>query len=296
MNRKFMAALLAMVMVIGMLPTSAMAARPPRPNVPEQPEEPPHVHDYSNQTTLSEGTCTTPAQFWVYCDCGDGFEVEGAVNSEAHYAGCPHEKEQHVHDYCNQTTLSEGTCTTPAQFWVYCDCGDAFEVEGAVNAEAHYAGCPHSEEEHVHDYCNQITLSEGTCTTPAQFWVYCDCGDAFEVDGIVNAEAHYAGCPHEKEHVHKYEKTVLSEGTCITKSEYWFACECGDAYKEEGELNANGHLYSNGVCLLCNAAAPADSQEPVEEIAYATASTAGLDNVPKTGSAFVEWLYALIFG
>ena len=185
MNRKFMAALLAMVMVIGMLPTSAMAH-----NVSEQSEEPPHVHNYCNQTTLSEGTCTTPAQFWVYCDCGDGFEVEGAVNSEAHYAGCPHEKE----------------------------------------------------------------------------------------------------------HVHKYEKTVLSEGTCITKSEYWFACECGDAYKEEGELNANGHLYSNGVCLLCNAAAPADPQEPVEEIAYATASTAGLDNVPKTGSAFVEWLYALIFG
>jgi hypothetical protein len=38
------------------------------------------------------------------------------------------------------------------------------------------------------------------------------------------------------------------------------------------------------------------SHTKVEEIAkLKAASTKGLDNVPKTGSFFLEWLYALIF-
>ena len=55
-------------------------------------------------------------------------------------------------------------------------------------------------------------------------------------------------------------------------------CVCGEVIDEAVE-----HTYESGRCVNCFARKPACKHD-------------GYDYVPRTDSAFVEWLYALIFG
>ena len=64
-------------------------------------------------------------------------------------------------------------------------------------------------------------------------------------------------------------------------------CTCG-SYVQVGCLDNDG----DGKCDSCGYIKYVAPDEAPAQVA----STAGLDNVPKTGCAFVEWLYALIFG
>ena len=64
---------------------------------------------------------------------------------------------------------------------------------------------------------------------------------------------------------HKHVLTDSKDPTYLAEGYKVYTCSCGDTYTET-----------------------------LAKLTFA--STAGLDNVPKTGCAFVEWLYALIFG
>lgn len=85
----------------------------------------------------------------------------------------------------------------------------------------------------------------------------------------------------EGDHEHKYVAHSNNNGTHNT------SCTCGLGENNIACVDAD----KNGECDACKY-----YLMPVELPTYAAASTAGLDNVPKTGCAFIEWLYALIFG
>ena len=112
--------------------------------------------------------------------------------------------------------------------------------------------------------------------------VTCECGEvlseatahSYDLNGI---------CACGAIHICHYDASVTSnnDGT------HNINCTCG-SYVQVGCLDNDG----DGKCDSCGYVKYVAPDEAPAQVA----STAGLDNVPKTGCAFVEWLYALIFG
>ena len=239
----------------------------------------PCAHNY--QTVKEQAaTCTEPAYVWEKCTlCGNEKNGEvGSVDPNAH----------------NYVVVKEqaATCTEPAYVWEKCTrCGNEKNGEvGAVDPTAH----------------NYEVVKEllATCLEPAYVWEKCShCGNEKNgevgaadpnahnyVDGKCTICGNELNCEHAETYVDIFEANCVKEGYKKT-----YCKACNTLIKEEVLAKNNSHAFVNGVCVLCGASEnPAD---PVEPAAPAqVASTAGLDNVPKTGCAFVEWLYALIFG
>ena len=139
------------------------------------------------------------------------------------------------------------------------------------------------EEDHEHNYVPHSN-NDGTHTSS------CNCGNEVRIDCLDNDGDDFCDscgyllypdiCDHE------------SHGVVDNKDGLSHNVVCRDCTKTLEVKVA--HTYVNGVCA-CGAIDTTPDVLP-EEVPTQQPSTAGLDYVPKTGSCFIEWLYALIFG
>ena len=218
MNRKFMAMLLALVMVISMVPMAAMATE----------NADCLVYGCTPDVTFVEGTCKTEGKMISTCQrCGEVTETSTGFGGHNMIVGA----------------LVEPTCTTPGSKVMMCanGCGHETTEELAVDADAH----------------NMIVgaLVEPTCTLKgSKVWM---CAN---------------GCGHETTE----ELAALKHNMVLVETKN--ATYLADGYNVYDCAPASGETYTE---VLPKLIAP---------------STDGYDYVPRTGSAFVEWLYALIFG
>ena len=222
MNRKFMAMLLVIVMVVGMVPVTAMA------------EE--HEHDYYDHVVSDNAgkhyyvcSCNAEPDGGSYrISCTDGNVNDGLCDSCGYrlYEDPTTKPGTHEHNYVTHTN-NNGTHT------LSCTCG------GSVTMN-----------------CTDGNVNDGLCDS---------CGYRLYEDPTTKPGTHE----------HKYVAHTNNNGTHNT------SCTCGLGEQNIACVDAD----KNFACDDCGYMLPT----------YSADSTAGLDNVPKTGCAFVEWLYALIF-
>lgn len=229
----------------------------------------------------------------ITCDCGvvvnpaaaHEYNVQGDCACGAH--------KQHVHGGLTYIADNEDGATHT----ITCECGDVLNaaaphefneqdicVCGAVREhECDYQ--PESNEDGTHNLvcvcgnsvngltCNDGNVNDGKCDT---------CGYRLYDDPTQRPN----------EHEHNYVAHSNNNGTHDT------SCTCGLGEEAVACVDADkdGDCDDCGYLMPVAPVVPVAPQEPVELPSYAAVSTAGLDNVPKTGCAFVEWLYALIFG
>ena len=258
MNRKFMAMLLALVMVISMVPMAAMATE----------NADCLVYGCSPDVTFVEGTCKTEGKMISTCQrCGKVTETSTGFGGHNMIVGA----------------LVEPTCTTPGSKLMMCANGCGYETtETLTNPDAH----------------NMVVgaLVEPTCTTPGSKVMMCanGCGHETTEELAVDADAH------------NMIVGALVEPTCTLKGSKVWMCANGCGHETTEELAALKHnmvlVETKNATYLADgynvyACAHGCGETYTEVLPKLIApSTDGYDYVPRTGSAFVEWLYALIFG
>ena len=247
MSKKILAMLLVIVMVISMVPMTALAATCADGCIDGWVPTVPGSH---KQGCPNCGTITGFFNITCYDDNKDGF-----------CDGCRAAK-GHTHAYTILSSNQDGTHKKS------CACGEGFNfnceyVNGVCACGyAEKAACQHNGEVKYTDNKNgthQVTCKCGVVISAAVEHTFdggrCNCG------------ARKAGCKHDGEVSYKNN----NDGT------HKVTCECGKVIAEAAECEFDG-----GRCV-CGARKAGCKHD-------------GYDYVPRTDSAFVEWLYALIFG
>ena len=261
MNKKILAMLLALAMIISVVPMTAMAA------------EGECEHNYVPHSN-NDGTHTSS------CNCGNEVTINCLDNNgDGKCDACGYQKYtkpegEHEHNYIAHSN-NDGTHNSS------CNCGlevkniTCLDNDGDGKCDScgylKYTGkCEH---EHKGVVDNKDGLSHNVV-----------CRDCLKTLVVKVAHEYVNGvCACGAIHDCHYDAGVTSnnDGT------HNINCTCG-SYVQVGCLDNDG----DGKCDSCGYIKYVAPDEAPAQVA----STAGLDNVPKTGCAFVEWLYALIFG
>ena len=288
MSKKILAMLLVIVMVISMVPMVASAAEGCNHDTGE-------VKYTDNKNGTHQVTCKCGK---VIAEAAECEFVDGRCVCGARKAGCKHDGEV---SYKNN---NDGTHK------VTCECGkviaEAAECEfvgGRCVCGARKAGCKH----------NGLTYwknnNDGTHT------ITCECG--VEVNAAaehVYNEQNTCACgaikPTKKcdanDHVGNKVFKVGVEATCTAEGVMEIWCDaCNQCVRKEPiakkphnvivvDEKAPTYLAAGYKTYACSVCGGEKVTEPLPMLVRP--STDGYDYVPRTGSAFVEWLYALIFG
>jgi len=99
-------------------------------------------------------------------------------------------------------------------------------------------------------------------------------------------------------HIHSDADITIDHPNCTEGGYIREICDVCGYILVKGHFTASEHEYVNGICIRCGDVEPVvpEEVEQTEEETPKKASTEGLDDVPQTGSIFLEWLYNLIFG
>ena len=270
MDKKILAMLLALAMIISVVPMTAMA------------EE--HECTFDVVVSNNNGTHTRKCNvegctgFTMNCGDSDGNGKCDACGYQMYVAP----EEDHEHNYVLHSN-NDGTHTSS------CNCGNEVTINCLDNnGDGKCDACGYQkyvapEKDHEHNYVPHSN-NDGTHTSS------CNCGNEVRIDCLDNDGDDFCDscgyllypdiCDHE------------SHGVVDNKDGLSHNVVCRDCTKTLEVKVA--HTYVNGVCA-CGAIDTTPDVLP-EEVPTQQPSTAGLDYVPKTGSCFIEWLYALIFG
>ena len=182
-RRQILAILMAVVMLLGMMP-SALATI----------EAPAHTHDYAGYEPGREATCTEPGYHYEFCTICSRYGVWTQRQVTDPPKG---------HDFSQYRTISEATCTEGGQRMHYCSRCGATEIRYTL-ALGHNWGawqtiqaatctssgsrqhvcerCGATETERIgalgHSYTTSTVLKEPTCSEPGQRQAKCTrCGE-----------------------------------------------------------------------------------------------------------------------
>lgn len=154
----------------------------------------------------------------------------------------------HTHSYT--VTVTEPTCTVRGSTVHTCACGESFEDGfkpplghsykngrcircGAVEAGSSGDGAGHS-----HDFKPVVT--EPTCTSEGFTTYTCSCGENYTKD-------YTAALGHETETVNAKDATCSEDGYTGDL----LCSRCGTVTESGKVIEATGHEFSGGVCLVC---------------------------------------------
>ena len=225
----------------------------------EKPSAPTHTHAYTKEVVASaylkrQPTCTTKAQYYYSCECGEkGNDFFTVGEARGHKGGTATETEKAVCESCgeeygelvahqhvyNQEVAEEdylataATCKVKATYYYSCKCGEVDETRtfayGAPSAHDFTGDWEKDENAHWHvcqaDDCDEIDEKlphSGGTATETDKAVCADCGEPY-------------GQP--TSHNHVYDQEVAEEdylataATCTTRASYYYSCDCGEADK-----------------------------------------------------------------
>lgn len=365
MNRRIWTMLLALVMVISIVPMTAMAAECTCATL--------HVHGDCGYVEAVDCTCNGVGV--PYHALEEGYsDCTWVVGSPCTHVCTPAEPE-HQHNF-NKKVIASQYAAGEGIYYYSCECGatgtQTFAQDGSTGGgevvehpedepctnhqiivigdrevcfNCGYNKVIESEEpEHQHSFNKKVVAAE-YAVGDGTYYYSCECGEAgtaiFALDGstgggdvvehpedepctnhevivIDNREVCF-NCGYNKvieteepETPCAHEETVDPWGNGVL-----YCKECGvlvsvpDEMPEEPENpEANPCTHPNATyvepwdmwyCDDCHSWWANETEEPVDPVdppveQPAATSTYGLDNVPKTGSILIEWLYALILG
>ena len=238
-----------------------------------------HVFDQMNTDARylkSEATCTEPAQYYYSCICGQiGTETfsYGEAKGHTYSDQWTYDAENHWHKATCEHTNEQGSFDPHR--W---DDGVITKDAGhAVDGEKRYTciDCGYQKTEVIpgqaHDYnlaivADKYLASPATCTTPAQYYYSCVCGEkgtktfsygeakghTFADKWSYNELQHWraATCEHKDEKVqvgdHIWNPGVITtQPTATTKGIKTYTCSvCGATKTEEVEPSTHQHTFS----------------------------------------------------
>lgn len=264
MKKRFLAILLAFVMVVSMLPLAAYA------------------DDCSHEKTIHDivyPTCKTEGKDKLVCDdCGAVISTT-TLEKEPHIfvpnvnnGNClvcnTSEEDACDHDY-EITREEPATCVLTGYVWKKCKlCGKEKNQETPIDADAHEQfvngkcacgyECPHET-----TYTDSV---QGTCATEGYTKVICDtCEKVLSQTTLEKTNEHTflpnhkdgqecLRCGANKQDVceHDYEIVKAEAGTCSLNGYAWEICKlCGKEYNHETDMIPSAHSFVNGKCTAC---------------------------------------------
>ena len=248
--KRMLSALLIAVLVLGMLPVTAMAADV-------------HAHNYTAVVTAP--TCTEDGYTTYTCDCGDVYTADTV-------AAWGHAYRIKV----TKPTCTEDGCTT----YTCIDCGDSYIGDTAAALGHNYTAvvtaptctevgyttytCAACRDKYYKDivaalgHSYSAVVTAPTCTEDGYTTYTCDCGDTYtagtvaatghsyttaEVDGYLVytcacGDSYAEKLPDEHEYT-----AVVTKPTCTEDGYTTYTCQCGDSYTADS-VAATGHGYT----------------------------------------------------
>ena len=217
--KRMLSALLIAVLVLGMLPVTAMAADV-------------HAHNYTAVVTAP--TCVKEGKTVYTCACGETYTEVIPATGEHLYTIVVNKPtctqggftiyicacgESYIgataaalgHSYKAVTT--QPTCTKEGKTVYTCKCGDTYTEVIPATGE--------------HEYTAKVTAP--TCTKDGYTTYTCQCGDSYTETIPATGEHEYTA--------------VVTKPTCTAGGYTTYTCQCGDSYTAD-PVAATGHSYT----------------------------------------------------
>ena len=279
MKKRILAAILAAVMIAGVLPFSAFAAKPARCNHTE----------YTVGETIKTATCQKKGMARAQCNkCKETITVDlptvecEYITGRDNVSRCKwcrtEEKTVCEHENTHTVTVEE-SCKEDGSITEICDaCGETISttvlpkndehifVEG-IN-EGRCLVCDAEEPTCTHEKTHTVTVEE-SCKEDGSITEICDaCGETISTTVLLKNNEHIfvndindgkcLVCNADKASVcdHKYEIVKEEAGTCVLPGYVWEKCSlCGNEKNHETKIDPKAHKYEvvkeeAGTCVL----------------------------------------------